>query len=72
MAKSKYNPRLHNRQSNRLKGFDYSKEGLYFITICCQNMEQRFGKIIHINVSDDAKMDFNGAGEMVNSEWINL
>jgi len=29
----KYNPKIHNRQSIRLKGWDYSKAGLYFVTI---------------------------------------
>jgi hypothetical protein len=29
-----YNPKIHNRRSMRLKGYDYSQEGLYFITIC--------------------------------------
>jgi REP element-mobilizing transposase RayT len=30
----KYNPDIHRRKSIRLKGYDYSKEGAYFITIC--------------------------------------
>ena len=30
----KYNPDTHRRKSIRLKGYDYSKEGAYFITIC--------------------------------------
>ena len=42
----KYNPQIHHRRSIRLKGYDYSKAGAYFITICCENRESRFGKII--------------------------
>ncbi len=30
---NKYNPEIHKRRSVRLKNFDYSQEGLYFITI---------------------------------------
>jgi len=30
----KYNPDIHNRRSIRLKGYDYSSAGAYFITIC--------------------------------------
>lgn len=30
----KYNPDIHNRRSIRLKGYDYSSPGAYFITIC--------------------------------------
>ena len=29
-----YNPNIHNRRSIRLKGYDYSQAGLYFVTIC--------------------------------------
>lgn len=36
---------LPRRKSIRLKGYDYSKAGLYFITICCDEMKHRFGKI---------------------------
>ena len=27
-----YNPNIHHRESIRLKDYDYSKEGMYFIT----------------------------------------
>ena len=36
----------HNRRSVRLAGYDYSKEGMYFITVCTQNKECLLGKII--------------------------
>ncbi|AOY57218.1 hypothetical protein dsmv_1184 [Desulfococcus multivorans DSM 2059] len=35
----KYNPEIHNRRSIRLKGYDYSQAGAYFMTICTQNRE---------------------------------
>jgi REP element-mobilizing transposase RayT len=38
-----YNPEMHNRQSIRLKNFDYTQNGVYFITICTQNKEYLFG-----------------------------
>ena len=41
----KYNPDIHHRKSIRLKNYDYSKEGLYFITICTHNKEALFGEI---------------------------
>lgn len=41
----KYNPQLHHRRSIRLKGYDYSQAGAYFITICCNDRLCRFGKI---------------------------
>ena len=33
------------RKNIRLRGFDYSSEGLYFITICCQDRACLFGDI---------------------------
>ncbi|EMR03069.1 Transposase [Cesiribacter andamanensis AMV16] len=40
-----YNPQIHHRRSIRLKGYDYSKAGLYFITICVQDRLCLFGEI---------------------------
>lgn len=54
---------LPNRQSIRLKNYDYSQPGYYFITICTQDRIHRFGKII------DEKMQLNAAGEIVADEW---
>lgn len=39
------NPNFHSRRSIRLKGYDYSRAGLYFITLCVQNRERLFGEI---------------------------
>ena len=35
----------HHRHTIRLKGYDYSQAGLYFVTICVQNRKCLFGKI---------------------------
>jgi len=35
----KYNPEIHHRRSIRLKGFDYSQAGAYFVTICTYRKE---------------------------------
>jgi len=55
----KYNPQKHNRRSIRLRGYDYSQAGLYFITICVQNRKCLFGNIA------DGKMNLNDVGQMV-------
>jgi len=57
---------LPNRQSMRLKRFDYSKPGYYFITICTQNRQQRFGDIINRH------MQLNQLGEIVTEQWNDL
>jgi putative transposase len=45
-----YDSRKHNRKSIRLKGYDYSQPGGYFVTICTQNKEMLFGDVIDGNV----------------------
>lgn len=56
----------HNRRSIRLQGYDYSQGGYFFITICVQNREHVFGKIIAY------KMTLNEYGLMVKHVWNNL
>ncbi len=60
--KIKYNPDIHHRRSIRLKGYDYSWAGLYFITICCQNNACLFGEI------HNGEMILNDAGKMI-EKW---
>jgi len=57
-----YNPNIHHRRSMRLKGYDYSQAGLYFITICIQKKSCLFG-----NINND-EMNVNDAGEMI-GKW---
>ena len=61
-----YNPKIHNRRSIRLKGYDYSKAGLYFITICCQDRINRFEEVIN------GEMILNEFGLIAYNEWIKL
>jgi REP element-mobilizing transposase RayT len=63
---TRFNPNLHQRHSIRLRGYDYSKEGAYFITICTQNRECLFGEIV------DGRMVLNEAGRMIQSVWDEL
>jgi REP element-mobilizing transposase RayT len=59
----KYNPAIHHRRSIRLKGYDYSQTGMYFVTICAQKHQCLFGKIT------DGEMVLNECGKIVNDEW---
>lgn len=43
---------MERRKPLRLKTWDYSRDGIYFITICAKNRESIFGKISHISVGD--------------------
>jgi putative transposase len=46
MEKKKYDPHIHHRRSIRLKDYDYSQSGLYFITICTKDRLNLFGEIV--------------------------
>ena len=61
-----YNPQKYHRRSIRLKGYDYSQAGLYFITICTQNRACLFGKI------ENGEMILNDAGRMVEKWYYEL
>ncbi len=58
-----FNPHIHRRKSIRLKGYDYSQAGLYFVTIVSQNCKYLFGEIV------GDKMVLNDAGMMVDRVW---
>ncbi|TYC18082.1 hypothetical protein ES677_01505 [Bizionia gelidisalsuginis] len=61
-----YNPKIHKRKSIRLKGYDYSQAGLYFVTICCQNRTHFYGEIIN------GEMKLNTAGKMIYKWYYEL
>jgi len=56
----------YHRRSIRLNGYDYSKQGAYFVTICTQNRKHLFGKIIN------GKIKLNDAGIMIQNIWNEL
>lgn len=61
-----YNPEIHHRSSIRLKGYDYSVAGAYFVTICAQGRECLFGEIV------DGTMELNNSGRMAENVWLAL
>jgi len=63
-------------ETSRLKGWDYSTPGAYFVTICTKNLFQYFGKITpddKFNSIDEIRnlVKLNDAGNIVNEEWLN-
>ncbi len=58
-----YDPNRHHRRSIRLKGYDYSQAGAYFITLCTQDRACLFGRVVN------GEMRLNAAGRMVLAEW---
>jgi REP element-mobilizing transposase RayT len=61
--KSKFDPQKHHRRSVRLKGYDYSSEGAYYVTIVAQGRECLFGGII------DGEMHLSKYGEIIQKWW---
>ena len=58
------------RKSIRLKEYDYSQSGAYFITICTQNRKWLFGNIVEAkDYSPVTKMILNDPGGMVEKCW---
>ena len=61
--KSKYNSQIHHRRSVRLKDYDYSQDGYYYVTICTKNFVKYFGRI------KNGKMELSKIGEIVERCW---
>jgi REP element-mobilizing transposase RayT len=56
----------HHRQSMRLKGYDYSQPGGYFVTVCVHEHACLFGQII------SGEMVYSDAGKMVARWWTEI
>lgn len=69
---------INKRKQIRLKNYDYSQSGLYFITICTQNRENVFGNIVGVGrdrpVPDGPpdSMILNQYGTIVENVWESL
>jgi putative transposase len=62
----KYNPNIHRRRSIRLKHYDYSQAGAYFLTIVAQGRLCMFGDVAEGNTL------LNDAGRMISDAWHGL
>jgi len=59
----KYDPQRHHRRSIRLRGYDYTRPGAYFVTIVTRRRECLLGEIV------DGKMVLSEYGRIVAEEW---
>ena len=60
----KYNPEIHHRRSIRLKSYDYTIPGAYFVTICTYQRMHIFGEVV------DGEMILNEAGKIARDAWF--
>ena len=61
-----YDPGVHHRRSIRLKGYDYSQQGAYFVTVCTQERQCVLGDV------DGGKAILRGVGQIVQEKWHDL
>ena len=54
---------MKERKPNRLEGYDYSKDNLYFVTSCTRDRIHFFGEI------KNHKMILNACGEIARNQW---
>jgi putative transposase len=59
-------PQIYHRRSIRLKGYDYTQPGAYFVTLVTQEREFLFGKI------DCGEMQLSSIGLVAQTEWLRL
>jgi putative transposase len=62
----KFDSQIHNRRSIRLKGYDYSQPGGYYITIVPHQRENLFGEIAN------EEMVINKFGQIAKQQWEKL
>ncbi|WP_017652226.1 transposase [Fortiea contorta] len=58
-----YDPRIHHRHSIRIKGYDYTQPGIYFITICTKGRQCLFGDVTK------GEMQLNCLGQIAWNCW---
>jgi REP element-mobilizing transposase RayT len=61
-----YDPNVHRRRSIRLKGFDYSSAGAYFVTVCTHERLCTLGTVA------DCAVRLSPAGDTVRQIWESL
>jgi REP element-mobilizing transposase RayT len=65
-ALTPYNPDSHHRRSIRLRSYNYTQDGAYFITICTQDRDCLSGEIVA------GTMRQNEPGRMIEHSWDEL
>ena len=58
--------RYKNKKQHRLKRYDYSSNGYYYVTICTNNKNNFNGEVV------DGKMKLSGIGEIVRDFWLKI
>jgi putative transposase len=62
----KFDPQKHHRRSIHLKGYDYSQEGAYYVTIVAWHREFLFGEVVN------GEMILSKYGLVAKQQWEKL
>ena len=57
---------IRERKRNRMRGFDYSRSGSYFVTICVRDHREVFGEI------HEGQLTLNDYGKLVEKHWLEI
>jgi putative transposase len=63
---TQYSREKHHRRSIRLKAYNYSQSGMYFVTICTRNRECLFGAVT------DNEVRLTDSGRLASVAWKKL
>ena len=55
--------KIPDRKRNRLAGYDYSRDGLYFVTICVHDRTEWFGRV------ENGAVVLNDIGAITDERW---
>lgn len=61
-----YDPQKHHRRSIRLKGYDYTQPGAYYVTICTAARQCLFGQVVK------GEMQLNLLGCIAKFFWLQI
>jgi hypothetical protein len=59
-----FDSQIHHRRSIRLKGYDYSQPGAYFITLVTYQRDCLFGDLV------GGEMQLSVLGKIIHDEWM--
>ena len=60
----KFDPKIHHRRSIRLQGYDYTQNGVYYITIVTYQRQHLFGEVVN------GELQLNELGKIAHDEWF--
>ena len=62
----KYDPHSYHRRSIRLKDYDYSQTGWYYVTLVDQNRKCLLGKVVNDS------MELSAPGKIAKNNWLKI